>query len=69
MTTKIRGISAAHAQSQHQRHEFISAIIENRQPAVNIWEAIAFTLPGIVAEQSAFRGTKRRKVSDCQHIS
>ena len=37
-------------------HEFVSAIQEDRHPAVNIWEAIAYTAPGIVAHQSALRG-------------
>ncbi len=45
-------------------HEFISAILEDRHPAVNIWEAIAFTVPGIVAHQSALRGGEPLKIKD-----
>jgi predicted dehydrogenase len=45
-------------------HEFISAIQENRHPAVNIWEAIAYTLPGIVAHQSALKGGVAMKIKD-----
>jgi len=45
-------------------HEFVRAIVEDRQPAVNIWEAIAYTLPGIVAHQSALRGGERMKIRD-----
>ena len=45
-------------------HEFISAIAGNRHPSVNIWEAIAFTLPGIVAHQSALRGGEVLKIRD-----
>ncbi len=45
-------------------HEFISAIVEDRHPAVNIWEAIAYTLPGIVAHQSALRGGEPMKIRD-----
>ncbi len=45
-------------------HEFVSAIVEDRHPAINIWEAIAFTLPGIVAEQSALRGGELLKIKD-----
>ena len=45
-------------------HEFISAIVENRHPAVNVWEAIAYTAPGIVAHQSALRGGESMKVPD-----
>ncbi len=45
-------------------HEFVSAILEERQPAVNVWEAIAYTLPGIVAHQSALRGGELLKIRD-----
>lgn len=37
-------------------HEFITALIENRSPEVNIYEALAYTAPGIVAHQSALKG-------------
>lgn len=36
-------------------HEFISAIIQNRQPEINVYEALAYTAPGIVAHQSALK--------------
>ena len=45
-------------------HEFISAIQEDRQPEVNIWEAIAYTLPGIIAHQSALVGGRCMKIPD-----
>jgi len=45
-------------------HEFVQAIVENRHPSVNIWEAIAYTLPGIVAHQSALRDGESMKIRD-----
>jgi hypothetical protein len=45
-------------------NEFINAIVENRHPAVNVWEATAFTVPGIVAHQSALRGGEPMKIRD-----
>lgn len=45
-------------------HEFISAIIEDRHPETNIWEAINYTLPGIVAHESALRGGTPMKIRD-----
>ncbi len=33
--------------------------------AVNVWEAIAYTLPGIIAHQSALRGGEQMKIPDC----
>jgi len=45
-------------------HEFISSIIEDRWPTVNVYEAIAFTVPGIIAHQSALRGGELLKIKD-----
>ena len=45
-------------------HEFVSAIREDRHPSVNIYEAIAYTLPGIVAHQSALQGGVTMKIRD-----
>jgi predicted dehydrogenase len=45
-------------------HEFVSAILEDRHPTVNVWEAIAYTLPGIVAHDSALRGGEPMKIKD-----
>jgi len=36
-------------------HEFVSALVEERRPAIDIHEAVAYTAPGIVAHQSALR--------------
>jgi predicted dehydrogenase len=43
-------------------HEFIDALINNRSPKVNIYEALAYTAPGIVAHQSALKGGEYMKV-------
>jgi hypothetical protein len=45
-------------------HEFVRAIKEDRLPSVNVWEAVAFTLPGIVAHQSALRDGELLKIKD-----
>jgi predicted dehydrogenase len=45
-------------------HEFVSAIAEHRTPEVNVWEALAYTVPGIVAHQSALQGGKTMKIKD-----
>jgi len=36
-------------------NEFITALLENREPAVNLYEALAMTAPGIVAHRSAIK--------------
>jgi len=43
-------------------HEFIAALIEEREPAVDIYEALAMTAPGIVAHQSSLQGGEQLKV-------
>lgn len=43
-------------------NEFINAILENRQPAVSIYEALAMTVSGIVAHQSALKDGETLKV-------
>ena len=36
-------------------HEFVSALVEDREPAVSVYEAVAMTAPGIVAHESCLR--------------
>ena len=35
--------------------EFINALVEDREPEIDVYEALAMTVPGIVAHQSAFK--------------
>jgi len=43
-------------------HEFIDALVHDRKPAVDIYSALAMTVPGIIAHQSALKGGKQMKV-------
>ncbi len=45
-------------------HEFVQAIREDRHPSVNVWEAVAYTAPGLVAHQSALKGGELLKIND-----
>ena len=36
-------------------HEFIDALVHNRRPTVDVFEALAYTVPGIIAHQSALK--------------
>ncbi|HQE83815.1 MAG TPA: hypothetical protein PLM14_12510, partial [Candidatus Hydrogenedentes bacterium] len=36
-------------------NEFVMALVEDREPFVNLYEALAFTVPGIVAHESCFK--------------
>ncbi len=44
--------------------EFINALIEEREPAIDVYEALAMTVPGIAAHQSALTGGEQLKVPD-----
>lgn len=43
-------------------HEFIDAIQNQRRPAVDVYEAVAYTAPGIVAHQSALKGGEQLSI-------
>lgn len=45
-------------------NEFIMALIEDREPLVDVYEACAMTAPGIVAHQSALQKGKRLIIPD-----
>ncbi len=46
----------------HLTHEFLSAILQDRQPLVNIYEALAMTIPGIIAHRSALKDGETMKI-------
>jgi predicted dehydrogenase len=43
-------------------HEFIDALVNERDPTVDIYEALAYTVPGIIAHESALRGGELMKI-------
>ena len=45
-------------------HEFVDAIANGRQPAINAWEAVRYMAPGVVAHQSALRDGELLAVPD-----
>jgi len=44
--------------------DFVTAVARGTLPPVNAWEAARYTLPGIVAHQSALRGGERLPIRD-----
>jgi predicted dehydrogenase len=42
--------------------EFIMSILEDREPMVNIYEALSMTVPGIIAHQSALKDAETLKI-------
>jgi hypothetical protein len=43
-------------------HEFVDAVLNHRKPVVDVYAAVAFTAPGIIAHQSALKGGEQMKV-------
>ncbi|MFB3786983.1 MAG: Gfo/Idh/MocA family protein [bacterium] len=43
-------------------HEFIDALTHGRRPAVDVYEALSYTVPGIVAHESALQGGAFMKI-------
>ncbi len=45
-------------------HEFVTAVAEERQPAINIWEAVRYMVMGVMAHKSALKGGELLEVPD-----
>jgi len=45
-------------------HEFIDALVHERRPLIDVYEAVSYTAPGIVAHQSSLKGGERLKIPD-----
>ena len=45
-------------------HEFVDAVAHNRQPAINIWEAVRYMAMGITAHKSALKDGETLSVPD-----
>lgn len=45
-------------------HEFVDAVASNRQPAINVWEAVRYMAMGVAAHESALREGETVKVAD-----
>ncbi len=45
-------------------HEFVDAIMRDRRPVIDIYEALAYNVPGIIAHQSALKGGEHMTIPD-----
>ncbi len=51
----LRHNSGHHGSHTFITHEFVDACIAGRTPTIDIYEALAYTMPGVIAHQSALR--------------
>ena len=62
---EFEGASNGHEGSHHfLADDFVRAVTTKTHPPVNAWLAARFTLPGIIAQQSALEGGKRLPIPD-----
>lgn len=62
---EYEGLPNGHEGSHHfLAHEFVRSVEEHRMPAINAWVAARFTLPGIVANESARQDGARLPIDD-----
>ncbi len=45
-------------------HEFVEAVAQDRRPAINVWEAVRYMAPGVMAHKSALRDGEVLEVPD-----
>jgi len=45
-------------------HEFVEAVAHDRLPAINVWEAVRYMAPGVMAHRSALRSGELLDVPD-----
>lgn len=65
LPVEFAGAPNGHEGSHHFLvDDFVSAVNNGTLPSVNAWVAARFTLPGIVAHESALRGGERLSISD-----
>ncbi len=58
----LRHNSGHHGSHTFLTHEFVDACIHERKPVIDILEALAYTVPGIVAHQSALNGGESKTI-------
>ena len=58
----LRHNSGHHGSHTFLTHEFIDSLTHGRQPTINIKEALAYTVPGIIAHESALQGGTLLKI-------
>lgn len=58
----LRHNSGHHGSHTFLTHEFVDALTHDRRPAIDIYEALAYAVPGIVAHESALRGGELMKI-------
>jgi predicted dehydrogenase len=61
LASDLGGHGGSHA---YLANEFVDSVHKGRQPRINVWEAVRYVAPGLVAHQSAMRDGERLEIPD-----
>ena len=61
LAANLGGHGGSHA---YLAHEFVDSVNRERLPRINVWEAVRYAVPGVMAHESALRGGERLRVPD-----
>jgi predicted dehydrogenase len=61
LASNLGGHQGSHA---YLVHEFVDSIVNERLPRINVWEAVRYCAPGLVAHESALRDGETLKIPD-----
>lgn len=61
LAANLGGHGGSHA---YLANEFVDSVNNGRQPRINVWEAVRYVAPGLVAHQSAMRDGERLEIPD-----
>jgi predicted dehydrogenase len=65
LPAEYHGLPSGHEGSHHfLADDFVRAVVDRTLPPVNAWVAARYTLPGIIAHQSALRDGERLEIPD-----
>jgi len=61
LASNLGGHEGSHA---YLVHEFVDSVNRQRLPRINVWEAVRYCAPGIIAHESALSGGKLLEIPD-----
>ena len=61
LASNLGGHQGSHA---YLVHEFVDSIVNDRHPRTNVWEAVRYCAPGLVAHQSALKDGETMRIPD-----
>ncbi|MBI3946396.1 MAG: Gfo/Idh/MocA family oxidoreductase [Armatimonadetes bacterium] len=61
LASDLGGHGGSHA---YLAHEFVDSVSRGRLPRINLWEALRYFVPGVMAHKSALRGGELLKIPD-----